>query len=83
MYFIKIFAITLKYIISVYRIENQRSNLLLKTNLTAVPLDQCNSSLLEYNPNNRALRNGVILGQICAKDSTGTNDACQVKFKLM
>lgn len=55
-----------------------RSNALLKTNLTGVTLEWCNSSLLGYEANNRRLRNGVNLGQICAFDPQGRHDACQV-----
>ncbi|KAJ6638661.1 Serine protease persephone [Pseudolycoriella hygida] len=55
----------------------QRSNALLKTNLTGVSLASCNSSLLDYNANDRSLRNGVNLGQICANDPQGGHDSCE------
>lgn len=56
----------------------QRSKVLLKANLTSVPLESCNASLLEYNNNDRSLRMGVVLSQMCASDPDGRRDACQV-----
>lgn len=55
----------------------ERSNALLKTNLTGVPLESCNASLLGYNANDRSLRNGVNLGQICAYDPDARQDSCE------
>ncbi|XP_037030140.1 serine protease Hayan-like isoform X2 [Bradysia coprophila] len=55
----------------------ERSNALLKTNLTGVALESCNASLLGYNANDRSLRNGVNLGQICAYDPDARQDSCE------
>lgn len=71
MYYTHIFLL---YIYTAY----QTSDILLKANLTAFPLDKCNASLLGYDRNSRALPNGIQMGQICAHDPNATRDACQV-----
>lgn len=60
-----------------FLVEQERSNGLLKTNLTGVALESCNASLLGYNANDRSLRNGVNLGQICAYDPDARQDSCE------
>lgn len=68
-----------KYLLPILGAE--RSNALLKTNLTGVTLESCNASLLGYNANDRSLRNGVNLGQICAYDPQARQDSCEVGTK--
>lgn len=56
-----------------------RSNVLLKANVTTLPLKECNSTILEYNklPNYSSFRNGVSESQYCALDMMMENDSCQ------
>lgn len=57
--------------------RRERSNVLLKTNLTAVDLPICNQTYAEQ-PSNRRLPNLLNQGQLCAYDPRAVNDACQV-----
>lgn len=52
---------------------------LLKTNITAMPLEACNVTLTEYNRevNQPSLRSGISESQLCAYDPDARNDACQ------
>lgn len=54
------------------------SNNLMKAQLTSMPLNVCNATLLEFNKdvNQAALRNGIIGGQYCAYDPQARNDSC-------
>lgn len=52
-----------------------RPSVLLKTNLTSMPLSICNSTL--FGNNHPSLRNGIRESQCCAYDPEGRNDACQ------
>ncbi|XP_031625896.1 serine protease persephone-like [Contarinia nasturtii] len=56
-----------------------RSNVLLKTQLTSMPLPECNQTFLNYNvlAYQAALQDGISQGQYCAYDPTGRNDSCQ------
>ncbi|XP_031639695.1 serine protease persephone-like, partial [Contarinia nasturtii] len=58
--------------------EGPNSNKLLKTNLTTVPLSECNSTLLEWNKeyNSPSFENGISEGQYCANDPEGRRDSC-------
>lgn len=62
-----------------YEIGTIRPSVLLKTNVTSMPLSICNSTLLEYNRqiDQPSLRNGISLSQACAFDPQARNDACQ------
>lgn len=62
-----------------FAIGTVRPAILLKTNVTAMPLRQCNSTLLRYNrqANQASLREGLHAGQCCAYDPAARNDACQ------
>ncbi|XP_055308885.1 ankyrin-1-like [Sitodiplosis mosellana] len=55
------------------------SNSLQKTQLTSMPLTECNRTLFELNrdANQAALRNGIGGGQYCAYDPQARNDSCQ------
>ncbi|XP_031634562.1 serine protease persephone-like isoform X2 [Contarinia nasturtii] len=54
------------------------SNKLLKTNLTTVPLRECNSTWIEWNKSENLVifRNGISNGQYCAYDPEGRRDSC-------
>lgn len=56
-----------------------RPVVLLKTNVTSMSLQQCNTTLYEYNlqSNQESLRNGLSESQYCAYDPAAMNDACQ------
>ncbi|XP_059614153.1 serine protease persephone-like isoform X2 [Phlebotomus argentipes] len=56
--------------------RREKSGLLLKTNLTSVPLDRCNRTYSDL-PRDRALPNLLNDGQLCAFDMTRKNDACE------
>ena len=60
--------------------EITQSDILLKTNVTAVAIESCNATFLELNQRvlDRRLQNGLIAGQMCAYDPDAQNDACQV-----
>lgn len=60
-------------------IGTQRPSVLLKTNVTSMPLELCNKTLLDWNrePNQPSLRNGLSQSQCCAFDPAARNDACQ------
>lgn len=55
------------------------SDKLLKANLTSMPLETCNTTLLIRNRllNTRRLANGLNLGQMCAGDPNATTDTCE------
>lgn len=57
--------------------RRQKSNILLKTNLTAVDLPACNRTYAELQADRR-LPNLLNQGQLCAHDPRAINDACQV-----
>lgn len=61
-------------------IEFTPSNKLLKANLTSVPLEACNGTLLTRNRvlNTRRLASGLNIGQLCAVDPEATKDTCEV-----
>lgn len=56
-----------------------RPAVLLKTNVTSMPLSACNATLSEYNRqvNHPSLRSGISDSQFCAYDPKARNDACQ------
>ncbi|XP_031627884.1 serine protease persephone-like [Contarinia nasturtii] len=56
-----------------------RPSILLKTNVTSMPLQLCNTTLLNYNrdANQPSLREGLSQSQCCAFDPMARNDACQ------
>ncbi|GAB0096356.1 serine protease persephone-like [Sergentomyia squamirostris] len=56
--------------------RREKSGVLLKTNLTSVPLDSCNRTFGELPPS-RHLPNLLNSGQLCAFDETRKNDACE------
>uniref|UniRef100_A0A6B2ELD2 Putative trypsin-like serine protease n=1 Tax=Phlebotomus kandelakii TaxID=1109342 RepID=A0A6B2ELD2_9DIPT len=56
--------------------RRERSGVLLKTNLTSVPLDRCNRTFSDLPPT-RHLPNLLDEGQLCAFDVTRKNDACE------
>lgn len=53
--------------------RDTRSNILLKTNVTAVSRDECNDSYKNW----RKLPKGIAADQLCAGDPRGISDACQ------
>lgn len=57
--------------------RREKSNVLLKTNVTGVELSACNLTYAEQ-PRNRRWPNLLDAGMICAHDVRGINDACQV-----
>ncbi|XP_031640193.1 melanization protease 1-like [Contarinia nasturtii] len=59
--------------------RRNRSNVLLKANMTTLPLEECNSTIFEYNqhPNGASFRNGVSESQYCARDVRMKSDSCQ------
>ncbi|XP_031631877.1 serine/threonine-protein phosphatase 6 regulatory ankyrin repeat subunit C-like [Contarinia nasturtii] len=59
--------------------KNIKSTILRKTELTSMPLSQCNSTMINWNRavNDAGLRNGLIEGQYCAYDPNGRRDSCQ------
>lgn len=68
-----------KHFISYRFIEGSLgSEFLLKTNVTMMPIEQCNTTVLNFNnvAPLASLRDGVILGQVCAYDPNAKNDAC-------
>lgn len=56
-----------------------RPAILLKTNVTSMPLSACNATLSEYNQqvDHPSLRSGISDSQFCAYDPKASNDACQ------
>lgn len=56
-----------------------RPSILLKTNVTSMPLSACNSTFAEYNRqvDHPSLRHGISDSQYCAYDPQARNDACQ------
>lgn len=65
--------------------DSARSDMLLKTNVTSVPIADCNSTLLAYNKDKdaKSLRNGLQMTQLCANDPMARNDACQGKWSSL
>lgn len=55
-------------------IEERRSNMLLKANVTVVPRDRCSENYRNW----RKLPQGVTTQQLCAGDPEGLHDTCQV-----
>ncbi|XP_055681659.1 serine protease persephone-like isoform X2 [Lutzomyia longipalpis] len=56
--------------------RREKSGVLLKTNLTSVPLDKCNRTFTDLPPT-RHLPNGLNEGQLCAFDVARKKDACE------
>jgi len=54
------------------------SDALLKTNVTSMPISQCNETLSEFNRDAdlMAIRNGIDMSQVCTHDPQAKNDAC-------
>ncbi|CAK1556368.1 unnamed protein product [Leptosia nina] len=53
--------------------RDTRSNILLKANVSVVPISQCTESYMNW----RRLPNGIARTQICAGDEFGKHDTCQ------
>lgn len=64
---------------SVSRDQYKRSDNIQKYELVTEPLNECNSTLFEYNQqlNQSPLRNGLANSQYCAKDPTHKTRSCQ------
>lgn len=62
--------------------RRERSNILLKTNITVVELPTCNETYAE-GPSDRRLPTLLGPGMLCATDPAQINDACQVRFNFV
>lgn len=62
-------------------IGTNRSDALLKANVNAVPLEQCNRTLVSTNLGNLPSLRGLSQSQMCAVNLAIGSDACQVSIK--
>lgn len=69
------YSIEFKSLLNKGTIQSQQ---LRKTQLTSMPLQECNRTFLNYNQrvDQAAFRQGIFEGQYCAYDPEGRNDSC-------
>ena len=73
----KMSSISKKKILSFQLKGESQSNVLLKTQLTTMPLAECNAKLLELFRFEESLRDGLSQGQYCTYDPRNISDSCK------